>query len=211
MVCKECGTVIPDGQYTCYVCGAFVGTMPAQSEPPTYQQPQMGQYNGNNTYQNMMNQPNTYSMGSYAPELGMKWYKFLIYFMLFFSCIGNIWNGINIFTGGHYDGQKDLVYRYYDGLQTVDMIMGVLSILLGVYALFVRFALADFKRVGPMMFIGIYVFSVVMNILYALMVMGVTVEFTFTDVYSPISMITHVIMISANYVYFKNRKHLFVN
>ncbi len=222
MICSNCGNNVPDGQYTCNVCGAYVGSQNnnqsmqyGQQPQPTYQQ---GQYYGNtNTYQNLMNQPNTYNMQSYGPALGMKWYNFVIYFMLFLSCVANIWSGFQIMTGVHYDkaagfeGAKEMMYAYYDGLQMTDFIMGVLCVALGVYAIFVRFALAGYKKKGPLMFILMYVITIGINTIYALMIISIASEFSFFQLYNPLTLIMNLVMIWANYVYFNNRKHLFVN
>ncbi len=217
MICNNCGNMVPDGQYTCNVCGAFVGTQPAQPAQPTYQQQQQGQYYGNtNTYQNLMNQPNSYDMKQYGPALGMKWYNFVIYFLLFFSAVLNLYNGFQVFTGAHYDkaagydGASDLIYRLYDGLKGADVMMGIACIALAVYAIIVRFALAGYKKNGPKMFIAMYVASIAINTIYALITSNIT-AIGFFEIYSPFSIIGSLIMIYANIVYFRNRESMFVN
>lgn len=109
MVCNNCGYQVPDGQYTCPVCGSYVG-----SGQPQMQYGQQNMYNQqnmysqqNNTYQNLMNQAN-YQQNSYQPQLGMKWYKFVIYFLLFLSAILNLFGGIAIMTGAHYTDSTEL-------------------------------------------------------------------------------------------------------
>ena len=222
MICNNCGNNVPEGQYTCNVCGAFVGTQPAQPvqqnyQQMNYQQPQQGQYYGNaNAYQNLMNQPNTYDMKQYGPELGMKWYKFLIYFLLFFSAVANLYNGFTIFTGAHYDdaagyeGASDIIYRLYDGLKGADVMMAIFCFAMAVYAIVVRFALAGYKKNGPKMFIAMYIASIVINAIYALVTSNIT-AIGFFEIYNPFSLVGSLIMIYANTVYFRNRERMFVN
>ena len=65
----------------------------------------------------------------------MGWYKFLIYFSLFASAALNIISGISSITGLHYGEFNQLIYAYYGGLKTVDIIMGFFSIALGVVSI----------------------------------------------------------------------------
>ena len=222
MICNNCGNNVPEGQYTCNVCGAFVGTQPAQPvqqnyQQMNYQQPQQGQYYGNtNTYQNLMNQPNTYDMKQYGPELGMKWYKFLIYFLLFFSAVLNVYSGYMAFTGKHYDmaagydGAHEIIYLNYEGLKVCDVIMALCCVGFAVFAIVVRFALAGYKQNGPKLLVWLYIATIIINILYALVVSSIT-AIAFFQLYKPTSMLGSLIMIYANTVYFRNRERMFVN
>ncbi len=229
MFCNNCGTQLPDGQYTCNVCGAYVGSVqqPQQNmygqQQGMYNQPQQNVY-GQQPQMNMYNQPqqnvygqpqmNVYNQNTYKPELGMKWFKFLTNFMLFLTCILNLLSGYLIFTGNQYkEGGYDytnLMYRTYDGLQTIDIIVGILLLVLGVYAIVVRFMLVRFKKIAPLMFLGIYGLAILINCIYAGSVSSIT-GLGFTDIYSPASLAGSIFMICVNWVYFNNRKHLFVN
>ncbi|MBP3621730.1 MAG: zinc ribbon domain-containing protein [Lachnospiraceae bacterium] len=235
MVCNNCGYQVPDGQYTCPVCGSYVGSSQPQmqyGQQPQMQygqQPQMqyGQQNmynqqnmysqQNNTYQNLMNQAN-YQQNSYQPQLGMKWYKFVIYFLLFLSAILNLFGGIAIMTGAHYtdstgENYADWIYDVFSGLKAIDIIMGVICIALAIYALFVRAMLAEYKQIGPKLFIAMYAIDIVTMLIYAILVACVT-SLSIGDVMTIIDIkdvVINIFWIVINKIYFDNRKHLFVN
>lgn len=232
MVCNNCGYQVPDGQYTCPVCGSYVGSGQPQmqyGQQPQMQygqQPQMqyGQQNmynqqnmysqQNNTYQNLMNQAN-YQQNSYQPQLGMKWYKFVIYFLLFLSAILNLFGGIAIMTGAHYtdstgENYADMIYDVFDGLKTIDIIMGIICIALAIYALFVRAMLAEYKQIGPKLFIAMYAIDIVTMLIYSILVTSVT-SLSIADIMDVKDVVINIFWIVINKIYFDNRKHLFVN
>ena len=141
----------------------------------------------------------------------MGWYKFLIYFSLFASAVLNIISGISSITGLHYGEFNQLIYAYYDGLKTVDIIMGFFSIALGVVSIIVRQNLAHYKKGAPLSLIGLYIASLVISVIYVIAVSLVT-NLSITAFLSTaiiINFIVSIILTCVNYVYFKNRRHLF--
>ena len=84
--------------------------------------------------------------------IGMKWYKFLIYFGLIVSPILNLVNAFNYITGNIYSSQTNgevsaaIIYAYYGlGLKVLDVLYGVLMIGFAVLALVLRNKLANYK------------------------------------------------------------------
>ena len=158
-VCNNCGNQISDGQLTCPVCGAYTGAG-AQANNQT---PQQNMYNQQGMYnqapqQNMYNQQGMYNQAPQQPqkELGMKWFHFVIYFQLFVSALVGLWNGFQLLTGRIYGENTDRVYSYFSGLKGVDTIIGICYIAIAIFALVTRFMLADFKKCGPAMYIGMH-------------------------------------------------------
>ena len=152
----------------------------------------------------------------YAGGYPMAWFKFLIYFMLFANAAINIFTAVTYLTGSVYLGEDmtmsdvEALYMFYPTAKMIDVIYGVLLIALAAYAIFTRFQLSGFKRRGPFLFILMYVLNLVIGLLYSISIM-----FTFeTGLLGFISfvpsIITSVVMIFVNIVYFRKREELFV-
>lgn len=144
----------------------------------------------------------------------MKWFKFLIYFALWFGAVGNFLGGIMMFDGGQYGDSAKLVYAVYDGLKAVDIIVAALCIVLAAFGIYVRFRLAGFYANGPKMLNWLYVFSALVNLLYIVGLFIILPSRVAENIelgsYISSSVIS-VLMICLNVSYFKKRAHLFVN
>lgn len=152
----------------------------------------------------------------YAGGYPMAWFKFLIYFMLFANAAINIFTAVTYLTGSVYLGEDmtmsdvEALYMFYPTAKMIDVIYGVLLIALAAYAIFTRFQLSGFKRRDPFLFILMYVLNLIIGLLYSISIM-----FTFeTGLLGFISfvpsIITSVVMIFVNVVYFRKREELFV-
>ena len=152
----------------------------------------------------------------YAGGYPMAWFKFLIYFMLFANAAINIFTAVTYLTGSVYLGEDmtmsdvEALYMFYPTAKMIDVIYGVLLIALAAYAIFTRFQLSGFKRRGPFLFILMYVLNLVIGLLYSISIMF-TLEAGLLDFISLVPpIITSVVMIFVNVVYFRNREELFV-
>ena len=195
MYCSNCGGLVPDGQYTCPNCGAYVG-----STGQTYNAPNQNMQQG--YYQNNI----PYTQQSVQPELGMKWFKFVIYFQLFLSALVNIINGFRISTGLH--------YGVTSRLKMLDVCIGICIVVLGVLALITRFMLSGYKKCGPSMYIGLLIANIVIGFIYIaafyFIVSSVSPDVSISgDTF--ITLETNMTLLVLNIIYFKKRKHLFVN
>ena len=106
----------------------------------------------------------------------------------------------------------ELVYSTFPALKPIDIIVGILMVALGAFAIVVRFALAKYKAVGPKLLLFLYAGACVLNVVYCLAVVIVVPDLFSTlapDIVT--NVVTSVIMIVVNNTYFKNRKELFVN
>ena len=235
LTCPFCGAYIGAGaqvnqQQNMYNQQSMYNQAPQQNmygQQETYNQaPQQNMYNQQETYnqapqQNMYGQQEIYNqmpqqgVQQYAaqPELGMKWFKFVIYFQLFVAAISGFWSGWRLLSGSIYGLDADdltYVYNYFSGLKGVDTIIGICFIVLGIFALVTRFILADFKKAGPTMYIGMLAANIVLSIAYYASVSGIVggeVGMDYTSTYS--SIVASVVLLICNIVYFKKRKHLF--
>lgn len=199
MFCKNCGAAIEEGQTSCPVCGTAVPSESERSVSAQYAYPP-------------------------ATALPMKWYKFLINFMLFFSAALNAISGVQLIIGDQYrDGNVDmsgLVYSQFGALKTVDVVAGIVLIAFALFTLYVRSRLAGYCKNGPKMLLLLYILGFAYTVLYAAAVYitlasyGVSlniVDFLLTDGVTVLTTaVADGVMIVINLEYFRNRKHLFV-
>lgn len=199
MFCKNCGAAIEKGQTNCPVCGTAVPSESERSVSAQYAYPP-------------------------ATALPMKWYKFLINFMLFFSAALNAISGVQLIIGDQYrDGNVDmsgLVYSQFGALKTVDVVAGIVLIAFALFTLYVRSRLAGYCKNGPKMLLLLYILGFAYTVLYAAAVYitlasyGVSlniVDFLLTDGVTVLTTaVADGVMIVINLEYFRNRKHLFV-
>ncbi|MBD5097560.1 MAG: zinc ribbon domain-containing protein [Lachnospiraceae bacterium] len=237
MYCTQCGNNIPDGAISCNVCGTPVnqgmGTnqyqQPQQTyQPNQYQQPQQtyqpNQYQQPqqtyqpNQYQQQNMQWNNLQQSAFTQNngevLGMKWFKFVIWVQLFLNCILNIYNGYRISMGKHYnvdDRYLQKIYNMFDGLQTIDITVGIMMMALGVYAVITRFFLAGFKKHGPFMYHLCIFFNILVAVIYCILVKAtvVGIELNLSSMIS--NAVVMITLLICNIVYFGKRKHLFIN
>lgn len=151
-------------------------------------------------------------------ERGMGWYKFLIYFALFAGALWNFIYGILYVTGKVYEiadarVTAKLVYLAYPGLDTVDIIFGIVCFLLAAYGIAVRFMLAKFKKFAPLCLYVLYGVVVVVQIIYVIVAANI-IDASIGDVLdaqSIASLIVQLACLIVSVVYFRNRKDMFTN
>ena len=211
MYCRFCGTKIPDNVKFCPECGANLAPVPSaapeESAPAAPAVPEI---------------PTPYDPAPYsadpfasadvaaAPQRGMKWFKFIIYFQLWASMLVYLVTAGKYFTGAYYEGNAEMVYNFFPALQPLDIVMGVLCLALAVYAVVVQRALAKFRAKGPMMYYLMYIVNTAATVLYLLIGSIIIGQSAFTAEVAG-SIIGSLVMIFINIPYFNNRKHLFVN
>lgn len=238
--CNSYGKIFTGGETHCTICGEKLTpisrtkqasirsrqnsqaqsryqTHNQQMSPPNYQQSRQAPPN---YYQNRQMPPaypqNQHASPSYIAQnqqaFGMKWFYFIIYFQLFANAVVNAINGVLTLTGASYGGgyKTELVYAYYDTLQIADQLYALFSLGLASFAIITRFMLANYKRNAPVSLILVYLIGVLVPLFYIiyLTVIGIT-GLDLTGMIS--GMITTIVMLVANSIYFKKRESLFVN
>lgn len=148
------------------------------------------------------------------PELTMKWHNFLIYFSLWAGGILSIVSGCQVMTGTHYGlGASDLerLYSLYGSLKTVDLIFGVLMIVAGVFLIYTRFQLAGFKEGAPNKLTICYALNLVVSLAYIFAAAGAINEpaTELMDASTGSTIVTSIVMIIVNRIYYAKRAHLF--
>ena len=216
MYCRFCGTKIPDNVKFCPECGANLAPVPSaapeESAPAAPAAPEIPTPFDPTPYD-----PAPYSADPFAsadvaaaPQRGMKWFKFIIYFQLWAGMLVNLVTAGKYFTGAYYEGNAEMVYRFFPALQPLDIVMGVLCLALAVYAVVVQRALAKFRAKGPMMYYLMYIVNTAVTVLYLIIGSIIIGQSAFTAEVAG-SIIGSLVMIFINIPYFNNRKHLFVN
>lgn len=154
-----------------------------------------------------------------AEGLGMKWYKFLIYFALFFTVFSCIVNCVSLFTGAHYDalvtayygegaGGSELIYQTYPGIKIVDRVYGALGIIMAVVTLIMRSRLAKFKTKAAYQYIIYLLIFVVLTTAYDICSAIIIKSADFTLVGADAALVARFFL---EKLYFSKREHLFVN
>lgn len=216
MYCRFCGTKIPDNVKFCPECGANLAPVPSaapeESAPAAPAAPEIPTPFDPTPYD-----PAPYSADSFAsadvaaaPRRGMKWFKFIIYFQLWAGMLVNLVTAGKYFTGAYYEGNAEMVYRFFPALQPLDIVMGVVCLALAVYAVVVQRALAKFRAKGPMMYYLMYIVNTAVTVLYLIIGSIILGQSAFTAEVAG-SIIGSIVMLFVNIPYFNNRKHLFVN
>ncbi len=216
MYCRFCGTKIPDNVKSCPECGANLAPVPSaapeESAPAAPAAPEIPTPFDPTPYD-----PAPYSADSFAsadvaaaPQRGMKWFKFIIYFQLWAGMLVNLVTAGKYFTGAYYEGNAEMVYRFFPALQPLDIVMGVVCLALAVYAVVVQRALAKFRAKGPMMYYLMYIVNTAVTVLYLIIGSIIIGQSAFTAEVAG-SIIGSIVMLFVNIPYFNNRKHLFVN
>ena len=246
-ICPSCGTACDDAQTVCPRCGAALpsqqpygygqqpygqqpyGQQPYGQQPygqqPYGQQPYGQQPYGQQPYGQQPYGQQPYGQQPYGqqpypqaiPGLGMKWFKFIIYFQLFAAAVLNLISGLTIFTGSYYGGKDEaaLVYMVFPNLKTLDIFYAICLIALAAADIFVRMRLAGFRTNAPKLYLGVLAAAVAVSLIYIVAFFMILGDFSgLMDLTSVISqyvsqLITSVVMIIVNAVYFKNRAPLF--
>ena len=182
-----------------------------------YQQPGMNQQPGANPqmmYGQQQYQQPPYQQPPYqqagAIEQPMKWYKFISYVQLPLSALGFLSLGTMLMTGGHYEGQSALVYAVFGSLKTVDIIFGLLYFALMAIAIFVCIKMNKRKKDAVKWYLTYLVVSIIASVLYMILVYAATGIFTGSGSIM-VTLVTNIVMVVVNKIYFDKRKAYFVN
>lgn len=223
MLCPNCGTDVSSAGRFCPNCGAPVQpSKPVESaapqpqyQQPQYQQPQYQQPQYQQPqYQPPLNQQPYQPMQPAAPQ--MNWYKFLIYFALFAGAVVNAVNALRFLTGliNGSSAEAKLLYSWFPGWKTVDIIVGLLLLVLVAFTIYTRFRLSGYYKNGPVCLYLTYGLAALSNVVYligvVLVINGTGISLLDLEIVPTIaSILVSIVMIVVNVVYFNKRKHLF--
>ena len=166
--CPNCGTNVPDpNQQYCSSCNAPLVATPPQSVASA-------NFTPNTPYANPA------PSAVIPPQHSMKWFKFLIYFWLFFFALACIGNAITCFgmrntlvnqfvsafkgTGIRTNSVSEYL-ELLSGAHILYCICGIGYLIIGALAIVTRFSLAKFKANGPAFFFGHTIGYLIVNFL----------------------------------------------
>ncbi len=212
MYCRFCGKQIPDHAKFCPECGADLAPAPSAVPPENAPSVPAAPVAPVEPVRPPQGTPDPAAATGVieTPQRGMKWFKFIIYFQLWAGMLVNLVMAGKYFTGAYYEGNAEMVYRFFPALQPLDIVMGVFCLALAVYAVVVQRALAKFRAKGPMMYYLMYIVDTAATVLYLLIGSIIIGQSVFTAEVAG-SIIGSLFMLFVNIPYFNNRKHLFVN
>lgn len=150
-----------------------------------------------------------------ANTMPMKWYKWLIYFLLFVAALSNAGSAISVFSGSHYGSKQDtaMVYAFFKNLKTIDLLYAIVLVVLAVVAIMARMKLAGYKKDGPKFLLMLYAGALISSVVYLVLVASVCqlpLE-QFMNTSAVTQLIVQLAMIFINKTYFDKRAHLFIN
>lgn len=192
MTCKNCGAELSDDARFCENCGTSLDST---------------ENNAPETTPEITDTPA-------APSYPMGWYKFLIYFSLFAGAVLNAFSAVSAITGMQYETAEtsaELVYLIFPSLKSVDTMYGVALLALAAFAVFTRFALAKYKTFAPLCLYITYGAGTAVSLIYSVAVSNIIKTSVFEDPAIIASIVTSIVMIVINVVYFNKRKELFTN
>lgn len=154
-------------------------------------------------------------MGNFEGK--MKWHKFLAYFMLWLSAILNFGSYAMLKSGAQYGNVKvkDDVYDMFPSMKTADGTYAVLCLVMAVIAIIAAVSLIKFKKLGPIGVIALYAVNAISAMYYLSAVTKATEKVSSLVDLSPLksqyttTIITGIIMVALNFVYFSKRKDLY--
>ena len=194
MQCPKCRAAMPNGAKYCTECGAKLPVQP--DSVPNVPQPAIQEAPAYEAQPVMTEAPPAQEL----QPCGMKWYKFLIYFALWAGAIVNLIDSLQFFTGSILGDDVEILYAYYP----------LILVTYAVFAIYTRYRLAQFRQNGPACLHALYLVQLAMVLIYWLA--GSLILGEWLDLASGFSdLISSIVILCINIVYFRKRKHLFVN
>ena len=209
MFCSSCGTQLEEGTLFCPNCGNPVAqandaaqvnetaqaNSAAQTSAPVNSAPQ---FDGSTQY--------------YTPQpvLGLKWANFLGYFALWAGAIGSLVVGIQYITGLIYEGSADLVYDFFGGLQFVDIVYGICTVLAAVLNVFTALSIIKRKKQAGFLVCLVYIVQAAIAFVYTIVSSIICSSLAGLPTMI-ITVIVSIVMIFVNRTYFNNRRDVYVN
>lgn len=225
--CSACGAPLVSGEAT-VAAQAPVYQQPVIQQPvyqqpvaqpiqPVYQQPVQQPVYQQPVYQQPVQQvpyaanPAPVKTGTTLADAQhpMKWHKFLVYFMLWANVVLYALVGIMMMTGAHYQGEADLVYNYFEGLQTVDIIMGIAYFAAAAFMGYTAFNMLKLKKNAPNLLYATYAIGIVFEIVYPIIAASITGVDGISIGWGGIA--GSALGIVLNKIYYGKRSYLFVN
>ena len=238
MFCQACGAKNLDGVMYCCQCGAVltqqsVVNQPAQPvmnqpvQPEVNAQPVMNQNAQMNYYgqpvAGSMNQPASGTQPVFMPQEGygmpadqvsngkkngLAWAYFLGYGALWIGAIINIITGIPHITGSYLGYNKNSVYAYFEALQILDILYGLVVVAVAVLGIVTALCIILKKKAAVVLVPAMYFANCAFGALYLMLLAGITGELSAVASGAG-AIVVSLVMGIVNIIYFRNRRHIF--
>ncbi len=200
MFCQNCGKEIRDNTLFCPYCGTSTKAGTVENHAAS----------GTPGTSGISTAPRQNTMTS--TEMGMKWYKWVIWVQLFLTALSSVFMGISLLTGKQIV-DVSFIYTLLGTLKVLNVIFGIIYVVLAVMSILVRNQLAHYKTGAPSNYLHLLIILWVVGAVYPIIVSLVTNTFSvFGDILKTIpSIIFFVIYYTLNRTYFRKRESMFCN
>ena len=189
--CNSCGAKLTEGVKYCPNCGAAIQPPPvavptAPITPPKQDPPKKIQH---------------------TEDHPMKWFMFLVYFLLIVGPIFRVISGVRAMSGNAY-ANADQIYLAFPMLRDLDILMGILSIVEAAALLFVRHWMVKGLKKGVKWYLIICIASTSATLLYTLIGSAIIKTLVTQNLFTVGFNIIYIIL---NKIYFDKRAEMFSN
>lgn len=189
--CNSCGAKLTEGVKYCPNCGAAIQpppvAVPAAPITPLKQNP-----------------PKKIQHTEGHP---MKWFMFLVYFLLIVGPLFRVISGVRAMSGNAY-ANADQIYLAFPLLRDLDILMGILSIVEAAALLFVRHWMVKGLKKGVKWYLIICIASTSATLLYTLIGSAIIKTLVTQNLFTVGFNIIYIIL---NKIYFDKRAEMFSN
>lgn len=192
MRCHQCDETLPEGARFCPRCGAVQLRADGSPPPPDDQLPS----------------------DILSKAYPMKWYKALIYVILFLEALWYLVNGVRLLTGTAYGAPSAVVYGIFPALKPLSILMGLFYLGMTGGFLVVRQMLAGFQNGAVRCLLGLYILELVLSLVFGIGQLIIFKDLRFAgDMVGSLVLgcVLSIVFLVLNRSYFDKRKELFVN
>lgn len=187
--CNSCGAKLTEGVKYCPNCGAAIQPPPAAVPaapitPPKQDPPKKIQH---------------------TEDRPMKWFMFLVYFLLIVGPLFRVISGVRSMSGNAY-ANADQVYLAFPMLRDLDILMGILSIVEAAALLFARHWMVKGLKKGVKWYLIICIASTAAALLYTLIGSAIIKTLVTQNLFTVGFNIIYIIL---NKIYFDKRAEMF--
>lgn len=187
--CNSCGAKLTEGVKYCPNCGAAiqpptVDVPVAPITPPKQDPPKKIQH---------------------TEDRPMKWFMFLVYFLLIVGPLFRVISGVRAMSGNAY-ANADQIYLAFPMLRDLDILMGILSIVEAAALLFVRHWMVKGLKKGVKWYLIICIASTSATLLYTLIGSAIIKTLVTQNLFTVGFNIIYIIL---NKIYFDKRAEMF--
>ena len=143
----------------------------------------------------------------------MAWYKFLIYFGLWFSALREAANGLVMMTGSSFGASRDAIFQMYPKVELVGIVFGTLCWAMAFLIVGAAITLRGLKKSGPVLLLACYGGDFLLPIAEAIMLSraseGLLTAVDLLDASKFMLLMGEALFFALNLVYFRKRAVLF--